>query len=251
MMEVKNLSVRYGGNIAAKGISFVLEPGQWLMLVGPNGAGKTSLVKAIAGTVPYTGDVLWHGREARRFSGEEWAKHIGVLSQRQGLEYGFSVEEILEMGRYAYRKGWFPGRDEEGERLMDQMLEATGLVEVRKRNALTLSGGQWQRTLLAKVFVQNPSVLVLDEPANHLDLLYQKQLFDLIQSWLKDGERAVISVVHDLSLARKYGTHALLMAEGACAGQGSIEKVFVREYLEAAYRMDIFDWMGELLRQWE
>ena len=106
------------------------------------------------------------------------------------------------------------------------------------------------RTFLAQVFAQNPQILILDEPANHLDLIYQKHIFSLIETWLRQPGRAVVSVVHDLSLARKYGTHAVLMHRGQCAAQGKIGDVMTAEKLQAVYEMDVYGWMREMLGQW-
>lgn len=100
------------------------------------------------------------------------------------------------------------------------------------------------------MFAQNPQILILDEPANHLDLIYQKHIFLLIETWLRQPGRAVVSVVHDLSLARKYGTHAVLMHRGQCAAQGKIGDVMTAEKLQAVYEMDVYGWMREMLGQW-
>ena len=116
---------------------------------------------------------------------------------------------------------------------------------------LTLSGGELQRTFLAQVFAQNPQVLILDEPANHLDLIYQKHIFSLVKDWLKEPGRAVLSVVHDLSLARRYGTHALLLHGGKCIAQGRMREVLTPENLDKVYGMDVYKWMRELLGQWD
>ena len=103
---------------------------------------------------------------------------------------------------------------------------------------------------LSQVFAQDPQLLILDEPANHLDLVYQKHIFSLISDWLKTPGRAVISVVHDLSLARRYGTHAVLMKDGCCAAQGTIAETLTGENLQAVYDMDVYAWMREMLEQW-
>ena len=132
----------------------------------------------------------------------------------------------------------------------ERALELTGLTELRRASVLTLSGGELQRTFLAQVFAQNPQILILDEPANHLDLIYQKHIFSLIETWLRQPGRAVVSVVHDLSLARKYGTHAVLMHRGQCAAQGKIGDVMTAEKLQAVYEMDVYGWMREMLGQW-
>ena len=127
----------------------------------------------------------------------------------------------------------------------------TGLTGLRRASMLTLSGGEMQRAFLAQVFAQDPQVLILDEPANHLDLNYQQQIFSLIRDWLKQPGRAVLSVVHDLSLARRYGTHALLLDRGQCVASGAIGDVMTPEHLNGVYGMDVAAWLRELLSQWE
>ena len=134
---------------------------------------------------------------------------------------------------------------------MRAALEQTGLYEQRHQSVLTLSGGELQRTFLAQTFCQDPRLLLLDEPTNHLDLVYQKQVFDLIQSWRQKKDRAVISVVHDLSLARAYGTRAILLDRGRVVADGPMEEVFSDEVLNRVYRMDVREWMMRMLAQWK
>ena len=134
---------------------------------------------------------------------------------------------------------------------MEHALEVTGMKEQRDQSVLTLSGGELQRTFLAQVFAQEPRILLLDEPTNHLDLIYQKQIFALIRDWLKSPGRAVISVVHDLSMAKAYGTHAVLLDRGRTVAAGKVEDVFRPEHLDPVYGMNVSEWMKELLSVWE
>ena len=134
---------------------------------------------------------------------------------------------------------------------MEKALEITGLTAPRHASLLPLSGGEMQRVFLAQVFAQDPQVLILDEPANHLDMNYQQQIFSLILKWLKEPGRAVLSVVHDLSLARRYGTHAVLLDRGKCVSQGLISEVMTPENLRQVYGMDVYAWMREMLSQWQ
>ena len=158
-----------------------------------------------------------------------------------------SEGEVVGLGRYAYSSGFLSARDDDGRNQVEKALELTGLTELRHASVLTLSGGELQRTFLA----QNPQVLILDEPANHLDLVYQKHIFSLIGQWLKQPGRALMSVVHDLSLARRYGTHAVLLNHGRCAAQGEIGAALTPENLHAVYDMDVYEWMHEMLEQWQ
>ena len=249
MLKAEHVSVRYGDHAVVSDVSFHLEEGQWLMLAGPNGAGKSTLIETVSQGVPYTGRILLGGKDARTYRPAQLAKQIGVLAQRNAVGYAYTVEEVVGLGRYAHSGGLF-GAQDDGKDKVEQALEATGLTALRHASVLTLSGGELQRTFLAQVFAQDPQILILDEPANHLDLKYQQHIFSLIRTWLKTPGRAVLSVVHDLSLARKYGTHAMLMERGRCIAQGDMGSVMTRENLEAVYGMDVYGFMREMLGQW-
>lgn len=251
MLQANHVTVRYGEHTVVDHLSFTLQEGQWLMLVGPNGAGKSTLIEAVSQGVPYTGNILLEGCNIRSFQTAQLARKIGVLAQKNTVGYAYSVEEVVGLGRYAYTSSFFSARDAGSKKQIEQALALTGLTELRHASVLTLSGGELQRTFLAQVFAQNPQILILDEPANHLDLVYQKHIFTLIQTWLEQPGRAVMSVVHDLSLARKYGTHAVLMHQGQCVAQGAINDVLTPEQLQKVYNMDVYGWMRDMLGQWE
>ena len=250
MLHVENLTVAYGDLTILNGISFDLAPGEWLMIVGPNGAGKSTLINAIVGGAPARGSARFEGREIRSMKPQQVARSIGVLAQSHAVGYSFSVEEVVRLGRYAYAPTIFSSHSGE-EDAVKKALEQTGLYAQRRQSVLTLSGGELQRTFLAQTFAQDPKLLLLDEPTNHLDLVYQKQVFELIRAWLQKEGRAVISVVHDLSLARAYGTRALLLDRGCVVADGPMEQVFTDEILNRVYRMDVRDWMSRMLAQWK
>ena len=251
MLKAERVTVCCDGQVIVDDLSFALEAGQWLMLVGPNGAGKSTLIRAIAQGVPYTGSITLDGRDIRAYKPAQLAQRIGVLSQQHSVGYAYSVEEVVSLGRYAHAAGFLSGGDAEGNARVEEALEMTGLAHLRRTSVLTLSGGELQRTFLAQVFAQNPQILMLDEPANHLDLVYQKHIFSLIGEWLKTPGRAVMSVVHDLSLARRYGTQAVLMDHGQSVAQGTIPETLTGENLQAVYGMDVFGWMREMYAQWQ
>ena len=251
MLQGEHITVRYGSFTVVEDLSFRLEEGQWLMLAGPNGAGKSTLIETIAQGVPYAGAIRWKGEDIRTLKPSELARKIGVLAQKNNVGYAYTVEEVVGLGRYAYKSGLFSGRDDDGKAEVEKALEITGLTDLRHASMLTLSGGEMQRVFLAQVFAQNPQVLILDEPANHLDLKYQQHIFSLIREWLKEPGRAVLSVVHDLSLARRYGTHAVLLDHGKTVSQGLISDVMTPENLEQVYGMDVYAWMREMLSQWQ
>lgn len=251
MLEVRDLCVRYGELTILDGVSFTLEDGQWLMVVGPNGAGKSTLLNAVSRGAAYTGRVLINGVDVRKMRPAEMARQMGVLTQSHTVSYPFRVGEVVRLGCYAYSSGVFAAPGEEEEAKVERALEMTGMLPFRRQSVLRLSGGELQRTFLAQLFAQDPKLLLLDEPTNHLDLVYQKQIFTLIRDWIAGTGRSVLSVVHDLSLARAYGTHALLLHKGRLIASGGTDEVLSRENLESAYSMDVYAWMREMLSQWE
>ena len=257
ILEVNNLrkiyTTRLGANRveALKNVSFSVEEGDWLLLSGTSGAGKSSSLNAVSRGVTYTVTVLFDGRDVQTTRAHLLARGMGVLAQHHTVGYAFSVEEVVRLGRYAYAPGIFSRRSDEDERSVAEAMELTGVAHIARQSVLTLSGGELQRVFLAQLFAQNPRLLLLDEPTNHLDLVYQKQIFSLVREWLSKGGRAVVSVVHDLSLARMYGGRGVLLDHGRIAAAGEAAAVFAPETLNTVYRMDVADWMRTMLSQWE
>lgn len=257
ILEVSDLSVRYGGLTIVERVSFSVAGGCWMMLIGPNGAGKSTIVSAISRGAQYTGQVRLCGRDIARLRARDMARDMGVLAQRQAVGYDFTVEQVVHLGRYAHRRGPFSAAGGGDEGAVARALELVGMTAQRGQSVLKLSGGELQRTFLAQVLAQEPRLLVLDEPTNHLDLNFQQQTFALIRAWLAQGgkggvpERAVLSVVHDLSLARAYGSEALLLDRGRVAARGCVEAVFAPEALRRVYSMDVYAWMRSMLAQWQ
>lgn len=251
MLKVTDLSVRYGQKQVLDHLNFSVEEGQWLMVTGPNGAGKSTLINAVTRGVEYQGEIFLEGEDIRQKKPAELARCMAVLTQSHEIAYDFTVEEIVSLGRYAYSTGFLSRPGSQDQEAVREALALTGLYDQRNRSVLTLSGGELQRTFLAQVFAQNPKLLLLDEPTNHLDLIYQKQIFGLITDWLQKPGRAVISVIHDLSLAKAYGSLALLLHHGAAAAYGKAQDVLTPSYLNPVYGMDVARWMKEMLSQWE
>ena len=251
MLEVRELTVRHGAFTIVDGLSFHVREGEWLMIVGPNGAGKSTELGAVTQAVPYTGSVLLEGEDVKKMKPAQRARKMGVLMQKNFAGYAFTVEEVVRLGRYAYAPGVLSGHGAEDTEAVEEALERTGLTAQRGQSVLTLSGGELQRTFLAQVLAQRPRLLLLDEPTNHLDLVYQKQVFELVGEWLRTPGRAVVSVVHDLSLAKAFGTRALLLDHGKTAATGPVGEVLCSEKLDGVYNMDVSAWMRKMLGQWE
>ncbi len=251
VLKVQDVGVRYGNRDIVQHINFEVNEGEWLMIVGPNGAGKSTLINAIAQGTDYEGHIFFNQKDVSKMRQSQIALCMGVLLQNHHVGYSFTVEEVVNLGRYAHSHGIFSAPGEEDLSQVEYALQLTGMSELRKQSILTLSGGELQRTFLAQLLAQNPPLLILDEPANHLDLIYQKQVFELISKWVKQAGRSVISVVHDLSLAKAYGTHALLMDKGMSVAYGEVTQVLNRDNLHTVYAMDVYSWLHSMMQYWQ
>ena len=250
MIEAVSLSVSLSGRQILSDVTFSLEGGQWMMVAAPNGAGKTTLINAIAQNIPYTGSVSVNGEDLHRMKSRLLARRVGVLAQNQQVNYEFFSEEIIRLGCYSHREGLFSPIGEESEKLYRDAVRDTGVEELLHRPVTKLSGGEVQRVFLAQLFAQDPCVMLLDEPTSHLDLVYQKQIFELVDAWRKRKNRAVISVVHDITMAKHFGTHALLLENGRSSAFGKKEDVLTAENLNRVFGIDVSAWMKTIYEEW-
>mgnify|MGYP001256329083 CR=1 FL=1 len=249
-VQTISLNKSFGNVRAVQDLNLTVHRGDILSVIGPSGCGKTTLLRAIAQTADYQGHIYFEGEDIARMKHKARAKAFATLSQRHGSGYAFTAEEVIRLGRYA-RKSFLGSGDERGEQAVREAIALTGVEGLLRQSVLTLSGGELQRVFLAQVFAQDPRLLLLDEPANHLDLKYMEQIFELIARWVKRPGRAVISVVHDLSLTKLYGTTAALLHEGSLLGKGPVSEVLSPGLLQTAYGMDVQGYMRRLLKAWE
>lgn len=238
MIEVNGLTVNAGGRRILDGIAFRLEAGGLYGIIGPNGAGKSTLLAAISGVRRIDGgDVKVFGRPVASIPRRKLARRLAVLQQETLPGTAFTVREVTSMGRYPYQN-WFGGRDEAGEALIDRVLETLGLSAYAHRRLGALSGGERQRVALAKVMVQDPELLLLDEPTTYLDIGYQIHLLDLVRDWQRSEGRTAVAVLHDLNLAAQYCDRLLVLHEGRLAAEGAPSEVLTAETIRRVFGVD-------------
>ncbi len=250
MLEWRHVTVRYDGRAAVQDVSMAVREGEWLMLCGPNGSGKTTLLEAAGGVNPYEGSILLRGREVRGMKSAERARQMAVLSQGNRVEEDFTVAETVSLGLYASRRGRFAPVPE-GEERVRRALEMTGLAGMASRRMTALSGGESQRVFLAQVLCQDTDVLLLDEATRSLDMRYQKEIYDLVRTWLSRGGRCAVSVEHDPDLCRLYGTHCALLAGGRLVACGPADTVMTGDHLRRTFDMDAEEWILRKKSIWE
>ena len=195
-LQVKNLDYQIDGKSILEQICLEVQDGEFVGLVGPNGCGKSTLLKNIYRTYkPGRGTVFLNEKDVLDFSFKKMAGEMAVMAQENHVEFDFEVRDMVMFGRYAKKK-FLQGDSAEDKKLCEKCLKEVGLSGYEHRSYLSLSGGEKQRVLLARVLMQESAFIVLDEPTNHLDVSYQYQIMDI----LKGQDVTVFSSIHDLNL---------------------------------------------------
>ena len=191
-----------------------------------NGCGKSTLLKSIANIIEYKGNIKIDGEEVNSLSRLELAKKIGLMSQITQMYFPYTVYETVSLGRYAYSKGAFATLSSQDDEIIIDSMKKVGIYELKDKMITELSGGQLQRVFLARVFAQNPDVILLDEPTNHLDFKHQIELLENLNEWVKQNNKIVVGVLHDLNLVQYFADKVLILKDGKEVDYGLPEDVF-------------------------
>jgi zinc/manganese transport system ATP-binding protein len=237
-LRFRNLTLGYDRHPAVHHLDGVVEAGALLAVVGPNGAGKSTLFKGIVGVIkPLAGRIE---------RGDLNPQNIAYLPQAAEIDRTFpiNVYDMVAMGLWR-RAGSFGGIDRAARSLIEHAIAAVGLSGFEERAIATLSVGQMQRMLFARLLLQDARVIVLDEPFNAVDAKTSADLFDLVRRW--HGERrTVLTAIHDIDFVRANFPETLLLAREPVAW-GRTASVLTPENLFVARRMcEAFDQHAEL-----
>ncbi|CAM3649429.1 ABC transporter ATP-binding protein [Cohnella lubricantis] len=237
MLRAERIGKSYEGVKVLEGIGFEVRYGETFGIIGPNGSGKSTLLKLLSGIeMQDSGEIRFDGRPIAAYSRKELARRMAVLEQEPLPPVGFTVREVIEMGRYPHQKGWFGDESADtAEGLIDGIMARLDLTEMAERSLEHLSGGEKQRVALAKVMAQQPELLMLDEPTTYLDIGRQIQLLDRIRDWQRTAKLTVVAVLHDLNLAALYCDRLLLLDRGRIIGIGSPEEILTPDLLTGVY----------------
>nr|WP_202404191.1 MULTISPECIES: ABC transporter ATP-binding protein [unclassified Paenibacillus] len=229
----------YGEFHALKNISWSVDEGTWWGIIGPNGSGKSTLLHLLSGVdQPTSGNVHIYGKKVGSYSRKELSRLIAVLQQEGLPPVGYTVREVVEMGRFPHQD-WL-GREKgvDVEAITDRVLERLGLTTLADRALDRLSGGQRQRVALAKVMVQEPRILLLDEPTTYLDLRYQLEFMELLADWRQETGVTIIAVLHDLNLTAQFCEDLLVLKDGMVEGLGASSKLLTEDRIRRVYGVE-------------
>lgn len=251
MLEIRNLSCGYDGIDVVKNVNLTIEKGQNISIVGPNGCGKSTLLKAIANLLEYKGEILYNGDKLNNLNRKILAKKIALMSQNTQIYFPYTVYETVALGRYSHIKGFFSEPSNKDKDIILNSLKTVGLLELKDKLINELSGGQLQRVYLARVFAQEPDIILLDEPTNHLDLKCQIEILEYINNWVKSNNKTVIGVLHDLNLVQMFSEEIVMIQNGKIVAQGKTSDVLQEKRLIDVYGVNIKKFMVEALSKWK
>lgn len=198
MIEAKNLTKRFGNQLVFQNVNFKINQGDFLSLIGPNGSGKTTLVKILMGLEPKTsGELNFNHKQT-----------IGYVPQFRNIDndYPLSIEAFIRLN---LKFTLSPTKRHENDQLIQEILEKTGLTDLKDRPLGLASGGEKQKAYLAQALLNDPKILILDESTASLDVEVKMQLMDLVAELNKKYQLTVIFITHDYELTKKYTTKAL------------------------------------------
>ncbi len=233
-VEFRHLAVKYGRRPVIHNFSMAVASGSWVGLIGPNGAGKSSLLRAVAGLVKYSGDIVVDGSSLSLRSRSRRASLVAYVPQEPILPDEMTGCEYVMLGRTPHI-GYF-GRPTKSDRAMvDDVIGRLGLDEIAPRHLGVLSGGERQRLVIARALATEAPILLLDEPTSALDIGHQQQAFELVERLRCEHGLTVISAMHDLTLAGMYSDRLALLHEGIVVADGFVEDVLSAETLAEFY----------------
>ena len=235
MLRCIDLTLSVPGRVLCRSLSLTFEPGQVWAILGRNGTGKSTLIHALAGLhSPASGRVELNGAAMSRSSALARARSMGVLLQLEEGEYWGSAADYVLLGRYPHAGLW-TGYTPDDLAAARGALDAVGMNDLAAHAYATLSGGERQRVRIAQILAQDPRVLLLDEPLQHLDLAHQAQVVSLIATRARERRDTALMVLHEPLWIGRACTHALILSGDGGAEAGPADVVLTRERLEQAY----------------
>lgn len=239
IIEVSNLKFGYDKNLILNDISLNIVKGSFVSLIGPNGSGKSTLLKHFNGL--YNGDsgtVKVDGKEVKKYKSRDLAKKIAFVSQNTNIDYEFTVEDIVLMGRHPY-KNRFEKENKHDFEIVKNALIDTNTLHLKDRLITELSGGERQRVIIAKAIAQNPEIIILDEPTSSLDINHQIEILKLLKKFNIENGTTIVLVIHDINLATRYSDEIIILKDGSILGKGNPLEVITKENIETAYTLKV------------
>ncbi|MGV6826454.1 MAG: ABC transporter ATP-binding protein [bacterium] len=238
-LTASSLTAGIASHIACKDLNLTIEPQQSWGILGVNGVGKTTLLHTLAGLrSPLSGHINLFQESLDQMVSKRRARQLGILFQRESLPFPVTVLEAVLAGRHPHLGKWGFETPKDIE-LATDALKQVGMEAFVTRNVQTLSGGELQRVAIATLLAQAPSLALLDEPSNHLDLAHQIMMLDMLTERFTRAGHAMIMVLHDVNLAIRYCDHMLILNGDGGWQSGPTEEIATPEILTSLYGLPL------------
>ncbi|MBS9776393.1 MAG: ABC transporter ATP-binding protein [Fusobacterium sp.] len=232
MIKVNKLFYSIDNIELLKDISLNIKNKNIVGIIGANGSGKSTLLKNVYRFLKAdSGEIFIKDKNIYEYKNKDLAKEISVLTQKQGMNFNFLVEEIMDMGSYAHEEKY---TNKKKRKIIEDSLSLVGMKEYIDRDFFSLSGGEVQRVLIARTIFQGSEILILDEPTNHLDIKYQIEIMNL----LKTLNKTILMVLHDINLASYYCDYVYAMKKGKILYEGSTDKILDEKVIKDIYGVE-------------
>jgi len=234
--EVNGIDFSYNSRRILDGVSFSVKADDVVSILGPNGVGKTTLIKCIDKMLkPDAGSVFIEGSDLHRMSKKDIAKNIGYVAQRSETSRTTVFDSVLLGSNFFIDSA----ATEKDIRLTGRVLHLLGLDGLALKYVDEISGGEYQLVQIARVLVQQPKVILLDEPTSSLDLSNQHMIMHLIRNIVKKNHMVAVMIIHDLNLAMRHSDKFILMKEGRIYSMGGHE-IITPDSIKAVYDLDAY-----------
>lgn len=231
-----NVSFGYDEKTILNDICLTIDGPGLVCILGPNGVGKTTLVKCINKLLkPISGHVYFNGVDVQTMGRLDIARESAFVPNSSNSVFSMSVAEAILLGRHPHA-GWVTS-DKDIE-TVDHVIGLLGLEEFADRDVRSLSAGQTQRVMIARGLVQEPKVLILDEPTSNLDVKYQMDVMRFLKAYAHDKGILVIMVCHDLNITAAYADRVILMHGGKVFSDGPSSDVLTEDNIKTVYDVD-------------
>ena len=233
--EIEDFTCGYGDKFKVEGVNISLGKGSFTGIIGPNGSGKTTLFRGITGELDCEkGKIALCDRDLKTMTCKEKAQNVAIVAQTMDVA-DITVEDYVLMGRYPYHTKYQLFESASDRRIANKYMTLTGITHLKDKFLHQLSGGEQQLTSITRALVQEPKLLLLDEPTSHLDINHQVQVLNLVQRLNSELGLTVLMIIHDLNLAAEYCDNLILINSGSVHVTGNPEDVLTYKNIEDVY----------------
>lgn len=243
LLRVEKLTLSHAGRCLVRDLELCIKDQECWMILGPNGSGKTTLLKTLCGlTTAQTGRIQLCGQPLNQLDARARAQCLGLVFQHGSPGLHNSILELVMSGHHPHRQHWW---DTPAEfRAAREALRAVGLDALEEQPTQTLSGGELRRAEIARLLVHAPSLALLDEPFNHLDIGQQVAMVHLLKQRFQQPGKALLMAAHDLNLVTQVASHCLLLHGDGRWLAGTVEKIAKRSLLSELFRYPLAESRG-------